>query len=65
MHEKGDQDLSDQSLFMALHLLDKFHVSRLPVVSRLDDKEIVGIITADDVVKKFGYVITEQKNVTQ
>ncbi len=55
----------DQSLFMALHLLDKFHVSRLPVVSRLDDKEIVGIITADDVVKKFGYVITEQKSVTQ
>ena len=52
----------DQSLFLALHLLDKFHVSRLPVVSRLDDKEIIGIITADDVVKKFGYVITEKKS---
>ncbi len=52
----------DQSLFMALHLLDKFHVSRLPVVSRLDDKEIIGIITADDVVKKFGYVVTESKS---
>ena len=50
----------DQSLFMALHLIDKFHVSRLPVVSRLDDTKIMGIITADDVVKKFGFHIKEQ-----
>ena len=55
----------DQSLFLALHLLDKFHVSRLPVVSRLDDKKVIGIITADDVVKKFGLHVTESKKVVQ
>jgi CIC family chloride channel protein len=49
----------DQSLLVAFHRLKRFQVSRLPVVSRLDDKKIIGIITAQDIVKNFGYQIRE------
>ena len=49
----------DQSLMYALHLLDKFHISRIPVVSRLDDKKVIGIITANDITHRFGLHVSE------
>ena len=49
----------DQSLMVAFHKLDRFHVSRLPVVSRINDKKIIGIITAENIVSLFGYHISE------
>ena len=51
----------DQSLLVAFHRLNRFQVSRLPVVSRLDDKRVIGIITAQDIVKKFGYEIRDDE----
>lgn len=51
----------DQSLLVAFHRLQRFQISRLPVVSRLDDKHIIGIITAQDIVKNFGYQIQEEE----
>lgn len=51
----------DQSLFVALHLMNRFSVSRLPVVSRLNDKVLSGIITPQDIVKKFGYQLSQTK----
>jgi CIC family chloride channel protein len=45
----------DQSLLVAFHKLNRFQVSRLPVVSRINDKKVVGIITAENIVSKFGY----------
>jgi len=50
---------ADQSLLMAFHYLKQFRVSRLVVVSRLDDKRLVGIITAEDIVNSFGYHVQE------
>ena len=47
----------DQSLLVAFHKLNRFHVSRLPVVSRLNHLQIVGILTAENIVSKFGYHI--------
>lgn len=47
----------DHSLLVAFHRLKRFQISRLPVVSRLDDKKVIGIITAQDIVKSFGYEI--------
>lgn len=52
----------DQSLMVAFHKLKKFQVSRLPVVSRLNDKRMVGIITFETIVSHFGYHLTEEKN---
>lgn len=49
----------DQSLLVAFHKLNRFSVSRLPVVSRINDKQIIGIITAENIVSKFGYHIQE------
>jgi chloride channel protein, CIC family len=49
----------DQSLLVALHKLKRFGVSRLPVVSRINDRDITGIITAENIVSKFGYHILE------
>ena len=49
----------DQSLMYALHLLDKFHISRIPIVSRLDDKKVIGIITANDITHRFGLHVSE------
>lgn len=51
----------DQSLLVAFHKLDRFHVSRLPVVSRINDKKLIGIITAENIVSKFGYHVTEDE----
>lgn len=50
----------DQSLLLAFHLLKKYHISRLPVVSRLNDS-IVGILTAEDIVSHFGFHIQEEQ----
>lgn len=50
----------DQSLMVAFHKLKKYKVSRLAVVSRIDHKEIVGIITAEDIASQFGYHIQEE-----
>jgi len=49
----------DQSLMVAFHKLDRFHVSRLPVVSRINDKKLIGIITAENIVSLFGYHVKE------
>ncbi|MCF8057905.1 MAG: chloride channel protein [Bacteriovoracaceae bacterium] len=50
----------DQSLMVAFHKLDRFHVSRLPVVSRINDKRMIGIITAENIVSRFGYHIANK-----
>ncbi len=50
----------DQNLTVAFHRLKKFNISRLPVVSRLNDKNLLGIITAEDIVNHFGYHIQEE-----
>ena len=52
----------DQSLLVALHLLDRFHISRLPVVSRLDNKNLVGVITAYDILQTFGHQLKVEKS---
>ncbi len=49
----------DQSLHVAFHRLKRFQISRLPVVSRLDDRQLVGIITAKEIIQTFGYQIKE------
>ncbi|MCO4792522.1 MAG: chloride channel protein [Bacteriovoracaceae bacterium] len=49
----------DQSLLVAFHKLKKFQISRLPVVSRLNDKRLIGIITAENIVSQFGYHIQD------
>lgn len=50
----------DQSLLVAFHLLNKFQISRLPVISRLDDHHMVGLITAENIVSLFGFHIQEE-----
>ena len=55
----------DQSLLVALHKLKRFHVSRLPVVSRINEKRLVGIITAENIVSQFGYHIAEDEDDTE
>ena len=52
----------DQSLMVALHRLKRFQISRLPVVSRLDDKKLIGIITAQDIVQYFGHRLQVEKS---
>ena len=52
----------DQSLMVAFHRLKRFQISRLPVVSRLNDKQLIGIITAQEIVKHFGHRLQEEKN---
>jgi CIC family chloride channel protein len=52
----------DQSLLLAFHKLKKYHISRIPIVSRINDKEIVGIITPEDIVNQFGYHIQEESS---
>ena len=51
----------DQSLLVAFHKLKKHQISRLPVVSRINDKRLIGIITAENIVNIFGYHIQEEK----
>jgi CIC family chloride channel protein len=50
----------DQSLLVAFHKLQKHQISRLTVVSRINDKRLVGIITPEDIVNKFGFHIQEE-----
>ena len=50
----------DQSLLLAFHRLKKHKISRLPVVSRINKKRVLGIITAEDIVTSFGYHIEEE-----
>lgn len=71
---KGNQDLrlhnisekkvisihQDQSLLVALHKLRRFHVSRLPIVSRVDETEILGVVTAEDIVSFFGFHVQSE-----
>ncbi|MGK0367566.1 MAG: CIC family chloride channel protein [Thermoproteota archaeon] len=49
----------DQSLMIAFHKLKENKISRLLVVSRINDKKLIGIITAEDIVDKFGFHILE------
>ncbi len=51
---------SDQSLMVAFHKLNKYKISRLLVVSRMNDRRLVGIITAEDIVNHFGFKIHEE-----
>ncbi len=51
----------DQSLLVAFHKLKKYQISRLPVVSRINDKHMLGIITAENIVCQFGYHIQEDE----
>lgn len=55
----------DQNLTVAFHLLKKFHVSRLPVVSRLNDCILIGILSAEDIVNHFGYHIQEENKIEE
>lgn len=50
----------DQSLLVAFHQLKKYHISRLPVVSRINDHQVLGMITAEDIVNKFGFHIKDE-----
>lgn len=52
----------DQSLLLAFHKLRRFQISRIPVVSRINDKKIIGILTAENIVSKFGYHIQEEEH---
>lgn len=51
----------DCSLFVAFHKLKQHNISRLAVVSRLNDKRLLGLITAEDIVSRFGFHIHEEK----
>lgn len=50
----------DQSLMVAFHLLNRHKISRLMVTSRLNDQTLLGIITAEDIVNRFGFHIQEE-----
>lgn len=50
----------DQSLMMAFHLLNTHKVSRLIVTSRINDRKLLGILTAEDIVNRFGFHIQEE-----
>lgn len=53
----------DQSLLLAFHRLKRHQISRLPVVSRINNKRVLGIITAEDIVNRFGYHIEEESKI--
>ncbi len=50
----------DQSLIVALDRMKRFELGRLPVVSRFNDKQLLGIITPEDIVKYLGVQREEQ-----
>ncbi|MCE2453882.1 MAG: CBS domain-containing protein, partial [Nitrospinae bacterium] len=52
----------DQSLDSVMAKLGDRRISRLPVVSREDPTELLGIITAEDVIHAFGKVWREQEH---
>ena len=51
----------DQSLLIALDRMKRFELGRLPVVSRFNDKQLLGIITPEDIVKYLGIHREEQE----
>lgn len=51
----------DQSLLLAFDKMKKFHVGRIAVIGRFDRHELVGILTAEDIVSHFGYHIGDNK----
>lgn len=50
----------DQSLMVAFHLLNIHKISRLMVTSRLNDQILLGVLTAEDIVNRFGFHIKEE-----
>ncbi len=44
----------DQSLLVALDKMKRFEIGRLPVVSRFNDKQLLGLITPEDIVNHLG-----------
>ncbi len=52
----------DQSLLVALHKLKRHGISRLPVVSRINNRNILGIITPENIVEKFGLRVTPESD---
>lgn len=44
----------DQSLLVALDRMKRFEISRLPVVSRFNDKQLLGIVTPEDIINYLG-----------
>lgn len=55
----------DCSLLVAFHKLNHHQVGRVPVVSRLNDKRLLGLVTAEDIVSRFGYHIQVEKKTYQ
>lgn len=52
----------DQSLVIALDKMKKFELGRLLVVSRFNDRELLGIITPEDIVNYLGLSKKEEKD---
>lgn len=44
----------DQSLLIAMDKMKRFEIGRLPVVSRINDKKVLGIITPEDIINFLG-----------
>ena len=44
----------DQSLLVALDKMKRFEIARLPVVSRFNDRELLGLVTPEDIVNYLG-----------
>ena len=53
----------DQSLLVALDRMKRFEIGRLPVVSRFNDKQLLGIITPEDIVNFLGIQKEEEDDV--
>lgn len=51
----------DQSLLLALDRMKRFDIVRLPIVSRFNDKKLLGIITPEDIVNHLGLSKTEDQ----
>ena len=52
----------DQSLLVALDKMKRFEIGRLPVVSRFNDRQLLGLITPEDIVNYLGLSKTEAPN---
>lgn len=50
----------DQSLLIALDKMKRFEISRLPVVSRFNDKKLIGLVTPEDIINFLG--LSKQEN---
>ncbi|WP_127716931.1 chloride channel protein [Halobacteriovorax sp. HLS] len=53
----------DQSLLVALDRMKRFEIGRLPVVSRFNDKELLGIITPQEIVRFLGLSKEEDEEI--